>query len=199
MKYNGMKNPPEDRRSQGESSGIIRKALIIQSALVLLILLSHLPMSEQMSQLMNNDLAMSEKISGLKNQGSHGTICTPCPSGWNRIGCSCYFASEEKTTWEEARCKCAHMKSVLVMVKDKAEADILNQLYKENRRYWIGLRRDPNAINTWKWLDGSKLTVTNWRPNQPDNFHNREHCGESQSGPWNDIHCTDQLYFICKK
>ncbi|XP_069823324.1 CD209 antigen-like protein E [Dendropsophus ebraccatus] len=91
------------------------------------------------------------------------------------------------------------MNSTLVMIKDKTELDTLKNLYKNNRRYWIGLRRDPEDVETWKWLDGTQVNFTNWDKKEPNNVGNLEFCGETRSGPWNDLRCNEQLLFICKK
>ncbi|XP_069825774.1 CD209 antigen-like protein C isoform X2 [Dendropsophus ebraccatus] len=178
-----------------ESSGNIKKVHMILAALIFLIIL-FLILVAVTSVLLKYYLQMNEEISQLKN----GEItCTPCPDGWNTTGCSCYYVSEYKTTWDEARDKCFNMNSTLVIVKNKTELDTLSKLYKMDGRYWIGLRRDPENIQTWKWLDGTRVSFNNWKENQPSNYLNREHCAETQSGPWNDEYCLNELYYICKK
>ncbi|XP_066445538.1 C-type lectin domain family 4 member G-like [Eleutherodactylus coqui] len=126
-------------------------------------------------------------------------ICTRCPVGWNIIGSSCYYVSEEQVTWDKARQECYKMNSFLVMVKDKTESETIKKLFTASRRYWIGLRRDPGEIHIWKWLDGTELTFTNWGVNEPNYYATREHCGETISGPWNDRSCLDPLFYICKR
>lgn len=126
-------------------------------------------------------------------------ICALCPVGWNIIDSSCYFVSGEETTWDLARDECYKMNSVLVMVKDKTESDSLKKLFSAGRRYWIGLRRDPEELHIWRWLDGTQITFINWGVNEPNYYSSREHCGETMSGPWNDRRCSDNLFYICKK
>ncbi|XP_069825905.1 perlucin-like protein [Dendropsophus ebraccatus] len=188
----------QDDTRRGESSGNIKKVHMILGALIFLIILFIILVAVT-SVLLKYYIEVREELSGLKNHTVYIEItCTPCPDGWNMIGCSCYYVSEEKTNWDDARDKCYNMNAVLVMVKDKTEMDILNKLHKMDRRYWIGLRRDPEKNETWKWLDGTQISFNNWYYEQPDNYQNNEECGESQDGSWNDIHCTDKLYYICK-
>ncbi|XP_056426756.1 CD209 antigen-like protein A isoform X2 [Hyla sarda] len=169
---------------------------LILAAITGVLLKNYLEMGKETSHLRNPDLATSEEMSRLKNE----IICTPCPDDWSMSGCSCYFVSEELTSWNEARDKCYAMKSVLVMIKDKAESDTLDKLYQMNKRYWIGLTRDPENATIWKWLDGTQITFNNWGGNNPDNYLNRENCGETRPGSWNDRTCTDKTnFYICKR
>ncbi|XP_069801385.1 CD209 antigen-like protein C isoform X2 [Dendropsophus ebraccatus] len=216
-------------KSKDFSTANIKKKQVILAALILLIILFlisiaitslllqyYLSMSEEMSHMKNHTgdqlrMTLEDMQTHLDNvkqrflqdvKSINKTLESICPvwlGGWSWIGSSCYYVSEEKTTWDEARDKCYQMNSILVMVKDKAESETLNKLYKGQRRYWIGLRRDPENIQTWRWLDGTKVTYSNWINNQPDNYQNNEHCAETKSGPWNDIHCTEKLDYICKK
>ncbi|XP_072000697.1 uncharacterized protein [Engystomops pustulosus] len=126
-------------------------------------------------------------------------ICTVCPLGWHTLGSSCYYLSEEQRSWNSARDECYKVSSYLVMIKDRNESDSLNSLLTSNRRYWIGLRRDSKDIHIWKWLDGSEVTFTNWAVNEPNYHSSKEHCAESLSGPWNDLSCSEKLYYICEK
>ncbi|XP_069825317.1 C-type lectin lectoxin-Phi1-like isoform X2 [Dendropsophus ebraccatus] len=184
-----------DKRNMQDDTG--RKDRVIIAALILLILV--LILAGVKIFLLKCYLETSEGMSHLKNHTNDQWIdqvdlesnCMPCPAGWKMSRCSCYYVSEEEITWEEARDECYKNNSVLVMIKDKAEWN--------RRRYWIGLLRDPEATNVWKWLDGTQATFTNWGVNQPDNYLNRENCGETKSGPWNDRHCPEKLFYICKK
>ncbi|KAG8574388.1 hypothetical protein GDO81_009160 [Engystomops pustulosus] len=137
------------------------------------------------------------RFKGVEGRGKR--ICTPCPVGWKMVGSSCYFVSNEDVSWDLARDECYKMNSILVMVKDKTESDNLKTLFTKNKRYWIGLRRDPSEIHIWKWLDGTQMTFSNWAVNEPNNDSGREHCGETISGPWNDRNCGDKLFYICRK
>ncbi|XP_069815746.1 C-type lectin domain family 17, member A-like [Dendropsophus ebraccatus] len=127
------------------------------------------------------------------------SICTLCPFGWRGIGSSCYYVSEDELSWDAARDECYKVNSVLVMIKDQTESDTIKNLFMNKRRYWIGLRRDPVDNHIWKWLDGTQVTFTNWGVNEPNYHSNIEHCGETMSGPWNDLNCVNKLYYICKR
>lgn len=125
-------------------------------------------------------------------------ICPPCPDGWNRIDISCYYVSKEETTWDLARNDCYERSSILVMIKDKMESDTLMKLYSEGKSYWIGMRRDPKDLETFRWLDGTQVTYQSWQKNEPNNPQT-EQCGDTKSGLWNDRQCSNKLSYICKR
>ncbi|XP_069815760.1 CD209 antigen-like protein E [Dendropsophus ebraccatus] len=154
-------------------------------------------MSKEVLQLKDQEIVLLEnELSDLK---SRQTICPVCSAGWYTGECSCYYLSEKTSAWDEAQDKCNLMNANLVMIKNQTESDTLANLYKNKRRYWIGLSRDPKDVNSWKWLDGTPLNITNWDKKEPNNAGNSEFCGETRSGPWNDLNCFYRLYYICKK
>ena len=54
------------------------------------------------------------------------------------------------------------------------------------------------AGNSWKWLDGSTVSYTNWQGNvEPD--VSRGHCTlMKETGQWSPSKCGQQLYYACK-
>ncbi|XP_071397701.1 CD209 antigen-like protein C isoform X1 [Centroberyx affinis] len=123
-----------------------------------------------------------------------------CYTGeWN-IGSSCYFISTEGKNWEESRQACADRQSHLMIINSKEEQDILDIL---NRRVWIGLT-DREQEGTWKWVDGTSLTIEFWFPPQPNNRDRDQDCVEfyNEDLPrrgWNDNSCNSVNYWICER
>ncbi|CAH2273539.1 Hypothetical predicted protein [Pelobates cultripes] len=122
-----------------------------------------------------------------------------CPLGWHREIYSCYYVSKSKKTWDEARDECQTLNSQLTTISSSDERKILSKIYENKERYWIGLRRDRNNIDVWKWMDGTVMTYSNWDTDEPNNEKNNEHCAETMAGPWNDQDCNTMQKFICKK
>ncbi|XP_063302398.1 C-type lectin domain family 4 member M-like [Pelobates fuscus] len=150
----------------------------------------------------NEALGKAQNKTNAAVQSVKGTVdklCKTCPRGWRPFGSSCYFISSNILPWNEARDECYKINSELVIFSSKSEMDTLNKVFSGSTRYWIGLRRDTININVWKWLDGTEPTFTYWGVNEPNYAGNKEHCGETVSGPWNDRDCKDRLNFICKK
>uniref|UniRef100_A0A3B3HFB0 C-type lectin domain-containing protein n=1 Tax=Oryzias latipes TaxID=8090 RepID=A0A3B3HFB0_ORYLA len=115
---------------------------------------------------------------------------TGCPEKWIRFGSSCYFFSEGSKSWDKAREFCRARGADLVVINTK----------EENQQFWIGLS-DRDLEGTWKWVDGSPLTLQFWGSDQPDNS-GEEDCGHIRNGfpgVWNDISCLSSMQWICEK
>ncbi|KAE8619575.1 hypothetical protein XENTR_v10009864, partial [Xenopus tropicalis] len=134
----------------------------------------------------------------MKNMQEELGVCDTCPSDWIQIGASCYYLSTQTATWEKALNACIGLKGLLLILKDEKEMESVNKLFSKNTRYWIGLKRDPESSNKWRWLDGTQMTFSNWFTNEPNNSGNQENCVENMSGRWNDLYCEESLRYICK-
>ncbi|KAJ8306911.1 hypothetical protein KUTeg_014995 [Tegillarca granosa] len=70
--------------------------------------------------------------------------------------------------------------------------------------FWIGLN-DLITDMSFQWIDGSKVTYTNWATREPNNFHNRrEDCVMMyiHGGRWNDGICSSTALvngYVCKR
>uniref|UniRef100_A0A8C7YCF1 C-type lectin domain-containing protein n=1 Tax=Oryzias sinensis TaxID=183150 RepID=A0A8C7YCF1_9TELE len=123
---------------------------------------------------------------------------TGCPEKWIRFGSSCYFLREEYKTWDKARESCRARGADLVVINSKEENDFISKLNKQH--FWIGLT-DRDLEGTWKWVDGSPLTLF-WASNQPDDHDGEEDCAEINfefPGLCNDIPCRLSRPSICEK
>ncbi|XP_069815772.1 C-type lectin domain family 4 member G-like [Dendropsophus ebraccatus] len=129
---------------------------------------------------------------------SGGTRNT-CRPEWKQIRSDCYYFSTNLKTWEESKEFCVKHNGILIVIKDESEMTSLWPSISEGR-YWIGLKRNPNNINTWVWIDGSPLTYSAWNKGEPNNDRNNEHCAEviGDINLWNDLPCHLERKCICK-
>ncbi|XP_018520468.1 asialoglycoprotein receptor 1-like [Lates calcarifer] len=126
-----------------------------------------------------------------------------CPADWIRFNISCYLISTSKKSWDDSKQFCENEKAHLVIVSGTEEQRFLSSL---GHNIWIGLN-DKEKENVWKWVDGTEVTTTYWKNNQPDNGGSKGSTGEdcvhitdlSDLNNWNDLRCNDKLYFICEK
>ncbi|XP_028992577.2 CD209 antigen-like protein C isoform X1 [Betta splendens] len=129
-----------------------------------------------------------------------------CPAGWKKFGCSCYHVSSQSGSWTKGREECRKSGADLVVVDSAEEQTFLTKLTKQES--WIGLS-DSDKEGTWKWVDGSPLTVTFWNSNQPDNGNGDPRHGEEdcvhinmyrvEEQKWNDRSCEVLIPWICEK
>ncbi|XP_025759488.1 C-type lectin domain family 4 member E-like isoform X3 [Oreochromis niloticus] len=114
-----------------------------------------------------------------------------CPAGWSKFCCSCYLLSESSDSWHSARKNCTDQGADLVVI-DSPE---------EQKRTWIGLN-DIEQEGTWKWVDGTPLTLKYWASGQPDNAFPKENCAHIrfyENTSWNDFPCQNSLQWVCEK
>ena len=142
-----------------------------------------------------------------------------CRTGWKTITTNdsvrCVKAMENSQsigdtsrsrTWTEAEKDCqgytdpeGHL-AHLVSVHSQEELNELKTLFgHDDWHYWIGLRMNC-AECPFQWSDHSPFDFENWRPGEPNNMDDKEHCvemdGYGDMG-WNDNKCSDRLSYIC--
>ncbi|XP_028264185.1 C-type lectin domain family 4 member E-like [Parambassis ranga] len=126
-----------------------------------------------------------------------------CPSEWTILGCSCYLVSSKSGSWDEGRADCRERGADLVVIDSIQEQTFLSTFI--THRSWIGLT-DRDEEGTWKWIDGTPLTLTEWDWKQPDNgnkdpMYGEEDCAQiiaKENSRWNDVSCAAQLKWICE-
>ncbi|KAI4875616.1 hypothetical protein NFI96_008198, partial [Prochilodus magdalenae] len=106
-----------------------------------------------------------------------------------------YVVVYEGMNWTEAQRYCREHHTDLVSVRSETENQKLKSLLQYNyNNFWIGLYR------TRSWSDGSNSTFSNWRPGQPDNAGQNEHCTAvsfNNFGQWTDEDCDQAFPFLC--
>uniref|UniRef100_A0A669CZG8 C-type lectin domain-containing protein n=2 Tax=Oreochromis TaxID=8139 RepID=A0A669CZG8_ORENI len=114
------------------------------------------------------------------------------------FNCSCYVRSQSSGSWDAARKDCRDRGADLVVIGSPEEQTFLSTI--STRRVWLGLT-DEKQEGTWKWVDGTPLTLSYWGSTQPDNG-GEEDCAHVYSGEdmsMNDLSCSTSLKWICEK
>ena len=110
-----------------------------------------------------------------------------------------YLFIRSLKTWAQAGALCDSLGYGLVTLNDAAEETFL-QGFEGTTDWWIGFN-DQQTKGTWVWRNGTS-SYTNWLGGLPDNYNNNnEFCTEDNYATrhgWNDLNCTNQLYFICE-
>ncbi|CAI5697347.1 unnamed protein product [Oreochromis niloticus] len=88
-----------------------------------------------------------------------------CPVGWRSFSDSCYLLSESSGSWDAARKDCRDRGADLVVIECTEEQTFLSNV--TTKETWIGLN-DKEQEGTWKWVDGTPLTLTYWGISQPN-------------------------------
>ncbi|XP_047455947.1 CD209 antigen-like protein C [Mugil cephalus] len=125
-----------------------------------------------------------------------------CPQGWKMFSYTCHFLSEASGSWDEGRQDCRNRGADLVVIDSPEEQTSVADFIK--RDTWIGLN-DKEEEGTWKWIDGTPVTLKYWASKQPDNGDQKwgeEDCAQflnRHSSPWNDVPCSKSLPWMCEK
>ncbi|KAK2833972.1 hypothetical protein Q5P01_017861 [Channa striata] len=99
------------------------------------------------------------------------------------------FVNKAKN-WMEAQRYCRQTYTDLASVRNPTENEQMRK--KTVFTYtWIGLYRD-----SWKWSNGSPLSVSNWEPGAPTGTLTNA-CVASHLGKWTNTGCGSQLSFTC--
>jgi len=87
----------------------------------------------------------------------------------------------------------------LASIESQAEQDFVAGLAGSDGA-WIGLS-DILTEGTFTWADGAALSYENWRPNQPNNGNNNQHCAWIRDTDmlWDDVLCNKMLPYACQK
>ena len=92
------------------------------------------------------------------------------------------------------------MSSHLLIVNSDSEQLAVAGAIKRTSNMWIGLHRDDSNKNQWIWVDGQKVTYSNWGAGEPNNIN--EECvvmNTSPSGKWYDDRCSERRPYVCEK
>ncbi|KAM4562041.1 CD209 antigen-like protein C isoform 2-T2 [Fundulus diaphanus] len=152
-------------------------------------------MTEQRDLMKSNLTEMSKELIRLQNLSKQR---------WSMSSCSCYLLSTTTGSWDKGREDCRNRGGDLVVIDNPEEQRFISTF--ANKDAWIGLN-DKETEGSWKWVDGTSLTLANWKQNQPDNGGGDPQWGEEDcahlikewKSSWNDRLCTISLFWICEK
>ncbi|KAL8213010.1 UNVERIFIED_CONTAM: hypothetical protein K2H54_060152 [Gekko kuhli] len=118
---------------------------------------------DEAGNLTNSQLECSKKIEHLKSSlcetPSESSECKLCPMKWLSEKGQCYWISDQKKTWLEARDYCSRREAQMVVVQDLEELEFIQKNVQDEYNVWIGLIFVFQTKN-WTWIDGSLLNYT---------------------------------------
>ncbi|KYO31114.1 hypothetical protein Y1Q_0016466 [Alligator mississippiensis] len=126
-----------------------------------------------------------------------------CPRG-GRIhlpSLNCYWLSQAKETWQDARQLCQAMPGGdLAIVSSQEVQSFLQETFPSAGAAWIGLG-DLSSLGSLRWVDGSPVnSFQNWAPSgRPEG---KENCIQmhlfSSKGLWKSSRCSAMSLFLCE-
>ncbi|XP_069563005.1 CD209 antigen-like protein C [Brachyistius frenatus] len=157
-----------------------------------------LAMTEERDLLNTSLTEMTKQLDRIRTQSTEKKTC---PEGWTIFRFSCYRLSDLSGSWDTGREDCRDRAAHLVVIESLEEQEFLSTFTK--LPVWIGLN-DNETEGTWKWIDGTPLTFTDWATGQPDEWlphAGGEDCAHirEQSREWNDASCKTSMNWICEE
>ena len=86
-----------------------------------------------------------------------------------------FVRGPEGLNYPEAEAFCTEIGATIASIRSAAENELARTACGASM-CWLGLEEiggnawTPKASQTWRWVDGSTATYTNWQSGQPDNF-----------------------------
>ncbi len=139
-------------------------------------------------------------------QSTISKIARPCPTGFEYYEQEslCYKFHSECKTWSEARQICKDEGGDLISLTEgnlNNFRDVSRKRAGTCTHVWVGTT-DISSAGKWNWLNGREITSVFWSPDQPDNWANKEHCGDLVKVSdylLNDEDCSIKLHFLCQR
>ena len=104
-----------------------------------------------------------------------------------------------RVTWDEAKHNCEEEHGYLAEIHDQLSLEYVRDVFYPRDHLWLG-GSDRGSEGIWYWQHSrTNITVLDWKPGQPDNWRNGEHCMHTTSQGFNDVSCNGRLFFLCQR
>ncbi|XP_067023775.1 lithostathine-like [Acropora muricata] len=133
-----------------------------------------------------------------------------CGQQWHAYKSGCLRLFEDHKKWEDANQHCANISATgggngrLISIFSEAEnnriVDLRSSQGFSEGEYYIGLS-DLQGTGTYKWVDGTNASFTNWNPGFPNGEKGvvmKMSIGNLDNGKWLTRNYNDALRFICE-
>ena len=105
---------------------------------------------------------------------------------------------DRSRNWSQAQRACEDWGGNLITITSLQDHQLIWSAAR-NQDFWIGLYK--NRSNAWVW-QGRDTNYRYWQRGQPDDWQNREDCGELYrgfGGRWNDVRCDEGNRYFCER
>ncbi|XP_044839313.1 C-type lectin domain family 2 member D-like [Mauremys mutica] len=115
-----------------------------------------------------------------------------CPDGWVGYGGKCYYFSEAEGNWNNSQRHCSSLGASLAGIDTLQDLAFLLR-YKGKSDHWIGLRREQELGQPWKWVNGTKFNRLFVITADGDCAYLNDENRVSS------LRCTSERHWICSK
>src|SRR5687768_10938133 len=109
------------------------------------------------------------------DSGTQSPTPSSCPAETTQNGNFCYKPVADPKSWVYAQFDCGSQGGNLASVQSAFDNHFLVDLAKTNfgspSAFWVGGTSLLNNDSSWSWVDGSKMSYSNWAPGRPRNIN----------------------------
>ncbi|CAK6436450.1 unnamed protein product [Pipistrellus nathusii] len=113
-----------------------------------------------------------------------------------RSGKKLYVTNGEKMPFSKVKALCTELQATVATPKNAEENKAIMEVAKDHA--FLGIT-DEATEGQFVYLTGGRLTYSNWKKNEPNNFGSGEDCVILlKDGVWNDISCSSSHVAVCE-
>nr|XP_004658055.1 mannose-binding protein A-like [Jaculus jaculus] len=107
-----------------------------------------------------------------------------------------YVTNHEKMPFSKAKALCGQLRGTVATPKNAEENKAIQAMINDSA--FLGIT-DEVTEGQFMYVTGGRLTYSNWKQNEPNNFGSGEDCVIIlKDGLWNDYSCTSSLLVVCE-
>ena len=112
-----------------------------------------------------------------------------------------FIVPKHNATWHDARTYCQAIGADLVVIPDQHTLNFLADLsIRENLgNFFIGLKRHPDNLHEFRWVDGTSLVFSRWNTGEPSNTVESCVVMLTSFSAYNDVTCSSLKHFVCQQ
>ncbi|XP_027713669.1 mannose-binding protein A-like [Vombatus ursinus] len=114
-----------------------------------------------------------------------------------KVGKKLFLSNGEKANFDRVKVLCEQFGATIAIPKNGEENKAIQDLAKDTPAF-LGIT-DKVQEGQFVYITGERMTYTNWKKNEPNDYGSGEDCVLLNSdGSWNDISCTTSLLAVCE-
>ncbi|XP_075774195.1 C-type lectin domain family 2 member D-like isoform X2 [Pelodiscus sinensis] len=119
------------------------------------------------------------------------SVAAACPDGWAGFQGKCFYFSETEGNWSVSQNHCASLNASLATVDSLPELAFMLR-YKGIPFCWIGLRREQDQGQPWKWTNGTIFSNL-------FRVRGERQCAYLDDREVSSARCYVEMHFICSR
>ncbi|XP_012518808.1 PREDICTED: mannose-binding protein A-like isoform X3 [Propithecus coquereli] len=140
--------------------------------------------------------SLGREVSSLRAELDHFKKLQAFSLG-KKHGKKLYVTNGEKMPFSKVKALCAELRATVAAPRNAEENKAIQDVAKDTAAF-LGIT-DEATEGQFVYLTGERLTYSNWKKDEPNDFGSGEDCVSLlKEGTWNDISCKSSLLAVCE-